>query len=92
MITVTELPDEVRVDSAFHSVLESYSGHGYEQGYSRATRDVLSVFPLLIEQFLHKRRDATPQVRRALRDFGHFVEDRIARQCEEAGFADGAGI
>jgi hypothetical protein len=31
-------------------------------------------------------------VRRALRDFGHFVEDRIARQREEAGFADGAGI
>ena len=92
MITVTELPDAPASESAFNSVLEAYAGHGFDQGYARATRDLLSVYPLLVEQFLHGRKEATPQVRKLIRDFGRFVEERVGRKLEDAGFADGGGI
>jgi hypothetical protein len=92
MITVTELPDPAVVDSTLNSLLDVYSEHGYDQGYTRATRDLLAVYPLLIEQFLHQRAEATPQVRRLVRDFGRFVEDRVGRRLSDAGFTDGAGI
>ena len=92
MITVTELPDDAVVDSTLNSLLDVYSEHGYDQGYSRATRDLLAVYPLLIEQFLHQRPEATPQVRRLVRDFGRFVEEHVGRRLSDAGFTDGAGI
>ena len=92
MITVTELPDDAVVDTTLHSLLDVYSEHGYDQGYTRATRDLLAVYPLLIEQFLHTRREATPEVRRLIRDLGRFVEERVGRKLTDAGFTDGAGI
>ena len=92
MIAVTELPDDAVVDTTLHSLLDVYSGHGYDQGYTRATRDLLAVYPLLIEQFLHARSESTPEVRRLIRDFGRFVEERVGRRLTEAGFTDGAGI
>jgi hypothetical protein len=92
MITVTELPEDAVVDTTLHSLLDVYSEHGYDQGYTRATRDLLAVYPLLIEQFLHTRQESTSEVRRLIRDFGRFVEERVGRQLTEAGFTDGAGI
>ena len=91
-ITVTELPDDGLVDTTLHSLLDSYSEHGYDQGYTRGTRDLLAVYPLLIEQFLHQRAEATPQVRRLVREFGRFVEERVGQKLADAGFSDGAGI
>ena len=91
-IAVTELPDDGLVDSTLHSLLDSYSEHGYDQGYTRGTRDLLALYPLLIEQFLHQRPEATSQVRRLIRDFGRFVEERVGRRLADAGFADGEGI
>ena len=91
-VTVTELPDDGLVDTTLHSLLDVYSEHGYDQGYTRATRDLLAVYPLLIEQFLHQRAEATPQVRKLIRDFGRFVDERIGRKLDDAGFSDGAGI
>jgi hypothetical protein len=91
-ITVAELPDDGVVDTTLHSLLDVYSEHGYDQGYSRATRDLLAVYPLLIEQFLHQRPEVGADVRKLLRDFGRFVEDRIGQRLTEAGFTDGAGI
>ena len=91
-VTVTELPNDGLVDSTLHSLLDVYSEHGYDQGYTRGTRDLLAVYPLLIEQFLHQRPEATPQLRRLIRDFGRFVEDRVGRKLADAGFSDGAGI
>ena len=90
-ITVTELPDSF-VDSTLNSLLDVYSGHGYDQGYTRATRDMLAVYPLLIEQFLHQRPQVTPEVRKLIRDFGRFVEKRVGRRLSVAGFKDGEGI
>jgi hypothetical protein len=92
MVTVTELPDDAVVDTTLHSLLDVYSEHGYDQGYTRATRDLLAVYPLLIEQFLHARPEATPEIRRLIRDFGRFVEERVGRKLHDAGFTDGAGI
>ena len=92
MITVTELPDDAVVDTTLHSLLDVYSEHGYDQGYTRATRDLLAVYPLLIEQFLHARPESTPEIRRLIRDFGRFVEGRVGRKLHDAGFTDGAGI
>ncbi|MGB7160485.1 MAG: hypothetical protein WBD40_20635 [Tepidisphaeraceae bacterium] len=89
--TIDEPGDEV-VDSTLHSLLDVYSVHGYDQGYTRATRDVLAFYPLLIEQFLHRRSEVTPEVRRLIRDFGRFVEERVGRRLTDAGFVDGAGI
>ena len=91
-VTVTELPDDALVDSTLHSLLDVYSDHGFDQGYNRATRDLLAIYPLLIEQFLHGRPDATPELRRVVRDFARFVEDRVDRRLSDAGFTDGAGI
>ena len=91
-VTVTELPDDALVDSTLHSLLDVYSDHGYDRGYTRATRDLLAVYPLLIEQFLHQRADATPGLRRVIRDFAKFVEERVDRRLSDAGFTDGAGI
>jgi hypothetical protein len=92
MVTVTELPDDAVVDTTLHSLLDVYSEHGYDQGYTRATRDLLAVYPLLIEQFLYTRPESTPEVRRLIRDFGRFVEERVGRKLTDAGFTDGAGI
>lgn len=92
MITVTELPDDAVVDTTLHSLLDVYSEHGYDRGYTRATRDLLAVYPLLIEQFLHTRPESTPEVRTLIRDFGRFVEERVGRKLTDAGFTDGAGI
>ena len=95
-MTITELPDNALVDTTLHSLLDVYSEHGYDQGYTRATRDLLAVYPLLIEQFLHQpayqRPEATPQVRRLIRDFGRFVEERVGKKLSDAGFSGGAGI
>lgn len=91
-VTITELPDNALVDTTLHSLLDVYSEHGYDQGYTRATRDLLAVYPLLIEQFLHQRPEATPQVRRLIRDFGRFVEERVGKKLSDAGFSGGAGI
>ena len=92
MITVTELPDDAVVDTTLHSLFDVYSEHGYDQGYTRATRDLLAVYPLLIEQFLQAHRESTPDVRRLMRDFGRFVEERVGRRPTDGGFTDGAGI
>ena len=88
----TEFPDDGFVDATLNRLLDVYSGHGYDQGYTRATRDLLAIYPLLIEQFLHQRREATPQVRRLVREFGRFVEDHVGRKLTDAGLVDGAGI
>ena len=92
MITVTEPPDDAVVDTTLHSLLDVYSEHGYDQGYTRATRDLLAVYPLLIEQFLHARPESTPELRRLIRDLGRFVEERFGRKLHDAGFTDGDGI
>ena len=91
-VTVTELPDDALIDSTLSSLLDVYSDHGYDRGYTRATRDLLAIYPLLMEEFLHGRPDATPEIRRVIRDFAKFVEQRVDRPLPEVGFTEGAGI
>jgi hypothetical protein len=84
-ITVTELPD-VPADETFRSVLTAYAAEGYEHGYARGTRDLLSLYPLLIERYLHAHAaSVTPAVRQAIRALGLYVEDQVSRRLDEAG-------
>jgi len=84
-------------ETSFRSLLTAYTAEGYEQGYARGTRDLLALWPLLIEQFLHARTDVSPETRQAVRAFGRYVEARVDRDLGDAGFdspglVDGAGI
>ena len=89
---VRELPEGV-VDITFHTFADTFAAEGFEHGYAQAARDLLSVYPLLVEQYLAAHHgEVTPAVRRAVRAFGQFVEQRIGRRLDEAGFIDGAGI
>ena len=91
-IVVTELPD-VPTDSAFGSVLDAYAAEGFDQGYAHASRDLLAIYPLLIEQFLRNRGDLTPSVRAGIRDFSAYLQNFIGKRLTDAGFVeDGLGI
>ena len=86
------LPDGV-VDITFHSQADAYAVEGYEQGYARGTRDVLAIYPLLVEQYLATHEPQfTASARRALRAFATFVENHVSRRLDDAGFIDGSGI
>lgn len=91
------------VDITLHGLLGAYSAGGYEQGYARGARDLLALYPLLIEQFLYDHDHLDPETRRTIRALGRYVEDHAGRRLEEGGgvdafgrpddgFADGAGI
>ena len=89
---VRELPDGVQ-DITFHSWVDSYAAEGYEHGYARGTRDLLAIYPLLIEQYLAANHGRiTPAVRAGIRAFGRFVENHVGRKLDDAGFIDGSGI
>jgi hypothetical protein len=86
------LPDGV-VDITFHSLADAHAVEGYEQGYARGTRDLLALYPLLVEQYLATHHaEFTPSARRAVRAFGKHVQDYVDRRLDGAGFIDGSGI
>ena len=86
------LPDG-GVDITFNSLADAYAVEGYEQGYARGTRDLLGIYPLLVEQYLATHyAEFNPSARRALRAFARFVEDHVSRRLDDAGFIDGSGI
>jgi len=87
---VTEQPLN---DAAVNSILDAYSDHAYQQGYARATRDLLAVYPLLIEQYLHANQIESPELRRAIRGVGEFIAQTIDRKLTDSGYVnDGLGI
>ena len=91
-ITVTELPD-VPTDQAFRTVLTAYAAEGYEHGYARAARDLLGLYPLLVERFLREHAsaaDVSPLVRQSVRAFGIYLADQVSRRLDEAGYDDPA--
>jgi len=86
------LPDGV-VDITFNSLADAYAVEGYEQGYARGTRDLLAIYPLLVEQFLATHyAEFNPSARRALQSFAKHVQDYVGRRLDDAGFIDGSGI
>ena len=89
---VRELPEGV-IDITHRGLAEAHAVDDFEHGYAQGARDVLSLYPQLIEQYLAANHgEITPAVRRAFRAFGRFVERRIGRRLDDAGFVDGAGI
>ena len=91
---VRELPEGVS-DITLHSWVDTFgaAAEGYEHGYARGTRDLLALYPGLIEQFLAANHgEVTPAVRAGIRAFGRFVEDHVGRKLDDAGFIDGSGI
>ena len=85
------LPEGV-VEITYHSLVASYAAEGYEQGYARGARDLLALYPLLMDQFLRDRAGVSVEVRRAVREFGRYVQDHVGRRLDDAGFIDGSGI
>jgi hypothetical protein len=79
-------------DAAVNSFLDAYSDHAYQQGYARATRDLLAVYPLLIEQYLHANQIESPELRRALRGVGEYIEQTVDRKLSDNGFANDGGF
>ena len=80
-------------DNTVNSILDAYSDHAYQQGYARATRDLLAIYPLLIEQYLVANRIKSPDLRRAIRGVGEYIENTVDRKLSDAGFVnDGLGI
>ena len=69
-------------------------GHaGYEKGYARGTRDLLAIYPLLVEQYLATHEaEFNPSARRALQAFAKHVQQYVRRRLDDAGFIDGSGI
>lgn len=83
---------ELISDQTVGRILDAYEDHAFQQGYSRATRDLLAIYPLLIEQFLHSQAIDNPELRKLIRRFGRFVEEKVDRNLSAAGFTDGEGI
>jgi len=75
-------------DATVGSILDAFSDHAYQQGYARATRDLLAVYPLLIEQYLVANNIESPGLRRAIRGLGNYIETTIDRKLAAAGFED----
>jgi hypothetical protein len=85
--------EEPLTDATMSSLLDAYSDHAYQDGYARATRDLLAVYPLLIEQYLHRNQIESAELRRAIRGFGMFIEETVDRRLADSGFVDeGLGI
>jgi hypothetical protein len=86
------LPDGV-VDITFSTLADAYTVEAYERGYARGTRDLLAIYPLLVEQYLATHYAAfNPSARRALQAFAKHVQDYVSRRLDDAGFIDGSGI
>jgi hypothetical protein len=86
------LPDGV-VDITLNGLAEAYAVEGYEHGYARGTRDLLAIYPLLVEQYLATHyAEFNPSARRALQAFAKHVQDYVSRRLDDAGFIDGSGI
>jgi hypothetical protein len=79
-------------DSTVTSILDAYSDHAYQHGYARATRDLLAIYPLLIEQYLVANRIESPELRRAIRGVGEYIENTVDRKLSNAGFVSDAGF
>ena len=77
-ITVTEEPlPEGEVDRALAGLLGAYNSIGFEQGYARATRYLVAMLPLLIEQFSQEYVGIDARDREILKLFGKFLEEKL---------------
>ena len=90
---VRELPEGV-IDITHGALADTFAAaDDFEQGYAQAARDLLALYPQLVEQYLFAHHgEITPAVRRAVRAFGRYVEQRVGRRLDDAGFIDGSGI
>ena len=89
-ITVIEEPlPEGEVDRALAGILGAYNSMGFEQGYARATRYLVAMLPLLVEQFDREYVGVTARDREILKVFGKFLEEKLGSNlpqvCVETG-------
>ncbi|HEX3357452.1 MAG TPA: hypothetical protein VHS31_10815 [Tepidisphaeraceae bacterium] len=77
-ITVTEEPTvQGAVDRALTGLLGAYSSLGFEKGYARATRYLLAMFPVLIDEFDRAHVGVSERDRELLKVFAKFVEEKL---------------
>jgi hypothetical protein len=78
-VTVTEEPIvQGAVDRALTGLLGAYSTLGFEKGYARATRYLLAMLPVLIEEFDRAHVGVSERDRELLKVFGKFIEEKLA--------------
>jgi hypothetical protein len=78
-ITVIEEPlPEAEVDRALQGILGAYNSIGFEQGYARATRYLVAMLPMLVEQFDREYVGVTEQDREILKLFAKFLEEKLS--------------
>jgi hypothetical protein len=85
-ITVVEdhLP-EGEVDRALLGILGAYNSIGFEQGYGRATRYLVAMLPMLIEQFDREYVGVTERDREILKVFRKFLEEKLSDSALHVG-------
>jgi hypothetical protein len=71
------------------SLLGALRAHGFEAGYYRAIRDVLSDLILMTEQFIHEHPDAPTELRRLIYGFEEVLEKRYRQLPSENGMVEG---
>ena len=77
-ITVIEEPlPEGEIDRALAGILGAYNSIGFEQGYARATRYLVAMLPMLVEQFDREYVGVTERDREILKVFGKFLEEKL---------------
>jgi hypothetical protein len=83
-ITVIEEPlPEGEVDCAVRGILGAYNSIGFEQGYARATRYLVAMLPMLVEQFDREYVGVTERDREILKVFGKFLEEKLGSRAPQ---------
>jgi len=77
-ITVVEEPLQDEPLGGPHTgLLGAYNSLGFEQGYSRATRNLIAMLPLLVEEFEREYVGVTKHDREVVKLFARLVEERL---------------
>ena len=78
--------------SAIGAVWSLSYRQGYDEGYRRAVRDVLSSLLLISEEFIGIRPESSQDIRGVLVPFEEHLEQRISRMSPDETFIGGLGI
>jgi hypothetical protein len=88
-ITVTELDDN---SPARNGLRDVYREQGYQQGYTRASRDIVALLVLTVEEFI-RARQLLPAQQALLRDFHRYADRHLEGQTSAFTYVEqGLGI
>jgi len=80
---------EDTLKGAVSGFLDALRCRGFEAGYYRAIRDVLSDLLLMTEEFIQEHPDAPPELRKLIYSFEELLEKRCCQLPSEIGVVEG---